>query len=192
MKSNKTIPELQTLLDAVEKRYGRPIAASKDFNTLSVILDHECHEVLSSATLKRLWGYVSLRTTPRKSTLDILSKYVGYKDFSDFRIALLGKAGDTSGYLDATFLAAEDVPDDGILRIGWEPNRLVRLRKTGRSRFEVIESHNSKLREGDLFEVSCFFKGLPLVVPSVIRDGQFLPSYIAGKSKGLNLISVED
>ena len=70
---NKTIPELQSLLDAVEKKYGRPIAAHNDFNTLSVVLDHECHEILSSSTLKRLWGYVSLRTTPRKSTLDILS-----------------------------------------------------------------------------------------------------------------------
>jgi len=188
---DKTIPELQTLLDAVEKKYGRPIACTNDFNTLSVVLDYECHEVLSSATLKRLWGYVSLKTTPRKSTLDILSKYVGYKDFSDFRLSLFGKADDTSGYLETSYLSAEEVPQGRILRIGWEPNRLLRLRKTGPSRFEVQESHNSKLREGDSFEISCFFKGLPLVLPTVTRDGETLPSYIAGKEKGLNLVAVE-
>lgn len=187
----KTIPELQSLLDAVEKKYGRPIVAHNDFNTLSVVLDHECHEILSSSTLKRLWGYVSLRTTPRKSTLDILSKYVGYKNFSDFRTSRLGELDETSGYLETSYLSADDVPDGGILRIGWEPNRLLQLRRVGSNLFEVIESHNSKLKVGDQFETSCFFKGLPLILPRIIRDGENLPSYIAGKEKGLNLLRVE-
>ena len=188
---NKTIPELQSLLDAVEKKYGRPIVAHNDFNTLSVVLDHECHEILSSSKLKRLWGYVSLRTTPRKSTLDILSKYVGYKNFSDFRTSRLGKLDDTSGYLETSYLPADEIPDGGILRIGWEPDRLLLIRRVGPILFEVVESHNSKLKAGDRFETSCFFKGLPLILPRIIRDGENLPSYIAGKEKGLNLLQVE-
>lgn len=188
---NNTIPELQSLLDAVEKKYGRPIVAHKDFNTLSVVLDHECHEILSSSTLKRLWGYVSLRTTPRKSTLDILSKYAGYKDFDDFRTSRFGNLDDTSGYLATTYLSADIVPENGVLRIGWEPDRLLRLRRIGTNRFEVIESHNSKLKVGDQFETSCFFKGLPLILPRIVRDGENLPSYIAGKEKGLNLLRIE-
>lgn len=188
---NKTIPELQSLLDAVEKKYGRPIVAHNDFNTLSVVLDHECHEILSSSTLKRLWGYVSLRTTPRKSTLDILSKYAGYKDFSDFRTSQHGKLDDTSGYLETSYLSADDVPENGILRIGWEPGRVLLLRRIGPILFEVVESHNSKLKAGDRFETSCFFKGLPLILATVYRDGEKLPSFIAGKEKGLNLLQVE-
>ena len=188
---NNTIPELQSLLDAVEKKFGRPIVAHNDFNTLSVVLDHECHEILSSSTLKRLWGYVSLRTTPRKSTLDILSKYAGYKDFDDFRTSRFGNLDDTSGYLATTYLSADIVPENGVLRIGWEPDRLIRLRRIGTNRFEVIESHNSKLKVGDQFETSCFFKGLPLILPRIVRDGENLPSYIAGKEKGLNLLRIE-
>ena len=188
---NKTIPELQSLLDAVEMKYGRPIAVHNDFNTLSVVLDHECHEILSSSTLKRLWGYVSLRTTPRKSTLDILSKYVGYKDFNEFRNARYGMADDTSGYLSTSFLSADLVPEKGFLRIGWEPNRMLRLRRIGPILFEVVESHNSKLIVGDRFEASCFFKGLPLVLATVQREGENLPSFIAGKEKGLNLLQIE-
>lgn len=188
---NKTIPELQSLLDAVEKKYGRPIAVHNDFNTLSVVLDYECHEILSSSTLKRLWGYVSLRTTPRKSTLDILSKYVGYKDFNDFRNSRFGKVDDTSGYLSTSFLSADLVPEKGFLRIGWEPNRMLRLRRIGPILFEVVESHNSKLKAGDRFEASCFFKGLPLVLATVQREGENLPSFIAGKEKGLNLLQIE-
>ena len=188
---HKIIPELQSLLDAVEKKYGRPIVAHNDFNTLSVVLDHECHEILSSSTLKRLWGYVSLRTTPRKTTLDILSRYVGYKDFGDFRPSLFGKVDEVSGFLETTYLSAEDIPEGHILRIGWEPGRLLRVRKTGPIQFEVVEAHHSKLLAGDRFEISCFFKGLPLVLPFVVRGEDRLPTYMAGKEKGLNLLQVE-
>ena len=188
----KIIPELQTLLEEVEKTYGRPIKTSKDFYILSALIEHDCGAVLSAATLKRLWGYVSLQTTPRKSTLDTLSKYVGYHDFDDFRTSMYGKADDTSGFFDATYLSSEDIPEGAILRIGWEPGRLLRLRKVEDSSFEVIENHNSKLQEGDRFQISCFIKGLPLIIPVIYRGDQELPAFIAGKSKGINLLSVEN
>lgn len=188
----KIIPELQTLLGKVEKVYGRPIKTSKDFYILSALIEHDCGEVLSSATLKRLWGYVSLQTTPRRSTLDTLSKFVGHKDFGDFRTSIYGKADDTSGFFDATYLATEDIPAGAILRIGWEPDRLLRLKKVEDSSFEVVENHNSKLREGDRFQVSCFIKGLPLIISVINRGDKILPSFIAGKSKGISLLCVEN
>ncbi len=189
---SKIIPELQALLEEVEKEYGRPVKTSKDFYILAALIEHQCREVVSSATLKRLWGYVSLQTTPRKQTLDILSRFVGYKDFSDFRASLVGKMDETSGFFDTTYLAAEDVPEGKILRIGWEPNRLLRLRRTGDISFEVIESHNSKLLAGDRFEASCFFKGLPLMIPVVVRGEENLPAFVAGRTKGLNLLGIEN
>ena len=188
----KIIPELQTLLEEVEKAYGRPIKTSKDFYIVSALIEHDCGEVLSAATLKRLWGYVSLQTTPRKSTLDTLSKYVGYHNFDDFRTSMYGKADDTSGFFDATYLASDDIPAGAVLRLGWEPGRLLRLRKDEDSSFEVIENHNSKLQEGDRFQISCFIKGLPLIIPVIYRGDQELPAFIAGKSKGINLLSVEN
>lgn len=188
---NKEIPELQMLLAAVEKQYGRPVATTNDFNTLSAIIEYECREVLSAATLKRLWGYVSLRTTPRRSTLDILSRFVGYRDFADFRLSLYGREDNTSGYLETACVLSSDIPDAGELTIGWAPNRLVRLRKVGEKRFEVLSSLNAKLQQGDRFDCSCFFLGLPLMLPSVERAGRTLPSYMAGKVGGLNLVRPE-
>ena len=185
------IPELQMLLDAVEKQYGRPIATTNDFNTLSAIIEYECREVLSSATLKRLWGYVSLRTTPRRSTLDILARYAGFADFSDFRTSFFGKVDETSGYMDVSYLSAADVLDGAIVRFGWAPNRLIRARKVEKDCFEIVESINSKLLAGDVFECSCFFKGLPLILPFVRRGGALLPSFVAGKTTGLNQLLVE-
>lgn len=185
------IPELQGLLSAVEKKYGRPVLTTNDFNTLSAIIRFEGREVLSPSTLKRLWGYVSHKTTPRKATLDVLARFVGYKDFSDYRMSLLGEQNDTSAFLETYYIAAEDIADGGLLTIGWEPNRVVRLRKVDSNWFEVLESRNSKLREGDRFQCPCFFKGLPLVIPTVSRGSQILPSYIAGKTMGLNLVELE-
>ncbi|MBQ6082397.1 MAG: hypothetical protein IJK91_07965 [Bacteroidales bacterium] len=187
----KRVPELQSLLDAVEKKYGAPLLSTNDFNVLSALLKFEGRETLSASTLKRLWHYVSQETTPRKATLDVLARFVGYKDFRDYRLSLLGEATESSGLLDAYTLPAEDIADGGIVIIGWEPNRLVRLRKAGDDQFEVVESLNSKLREGDRLQCSFFFKGLPLVVPWVERGGQRLPSYIAGKAKGLNLVKTD-
>ena len=71
---SKNIPELTFLLSEVEKKYNRRIATTTDFESLSVVIEHTTGELLSSSTLKRLWGYVSLNPTPRISTLDILSR----------------------------------------------------------------------------------------------------------------------
>lgn len=186
----KEIPELSSLLREVEKRYGRKVLTSNDFELLSVNIEHTTGERLSSSTLKRLWGYVSLRTAPHLSTLDILARYVGSKDFSDFRAARLG-VGDTSGYLDTSFIRSSDLAKGDKLRIGWEPNRVVRLSYEGDDFFTVLESFNSKLRAGDRFEAACFFRGLPLMLSGILRDGAMTLAYIAGKQDGLNLLEKE-
>jgi hypothetical protein len=189
--SYKQVPELQSLLDAVEKKYGAPLQSTNDFNVLSALLRFEGRETLSASTLKRLWGYVSQQTTPRKATLDVLARFVGCRDFRDYRLSLLGSISESSEFLDSSILAAEDIQDGGTVMIGWEPDRILKLRKVGDDLFEIIESINSKLCKGDRFQCPFFFKGLPLVVPAVERGGQRLPSYIAGKAGGLNLVKAE-
>ena len=63
---NKQIPELAYLLTSVERKYGRRIATTTDESSFI-----DCTgELLSASTLKRLWGYVSLKPIPRLSTLD--------------------------------------------------------------------------------------------------------------------------
>ena len=82
--SNKNIPELSFLLSEVEKKYGRRVATSTDFESLSVVIEMSVGELISSSTLKRLWGYVSLNPTPRIATLDVLARFVGYRNFKEF------------------------------------------------------------------------------------------------------------
>ena len=52
--------------------------------------------------------------------------------------------------------------------------------------FEVESSLNSKLRQGDRFEAANFIQGSPLYISRILRDGEYTPSYIAGRQGGLN------
>ena len=45
-------------------------------------------------------------------------------------------------------------------------------------------------KEGDIIETAQFIKGQPLFIGSVLRNGQQLQSYVAGKSKGLTKLTV--
>ena len=63
---------------------GRPMKSPKDFDFLSKCIFDKLHEHVSTSTLKRLWGYVPSSTSPRKTTLDILARFVGVDSWKAF------------------------------------------------------------------------------------------------------------
>ena len=75
---------LAKLRELIEGVIERKMKTPKDFEFLSECIFEKYHEKISPTTLKRLWGYLSESTTPRKSTLDILSMFVGYDNWKDF------------------------------------------------------------------------------------------------------------
>lgn len=75
---------LAKLRELIEGVIERKMKTPKDFEYLSECIFEKFHEKISPTTLKRLWGYLSESTTPRKSTLDILSMFVGYDNWKDF------------------------------------------------------------------------------------------------------------
>lgn len=188
--SNKNIPELLFLLSEVEKKYGRRVATSTDFESLSVVIEMETGELISSSTLKRLWGYVSLNPTPRIATLDILSRFVGNKNFKEFCDELKNSQAFVSTFFSSRFVDTSSLLKGQIVKIGWSPNRLVELKYLGELKFEVIRSTNSQLEEGDIFETSCLILGYPLVISRVLRNGAYTPSYIAGRQGGLTIVEI--
>lgn len=184
---DKEIPELQFLLAKVEQTCGRAIQTTTDFEALSVVIEHDINDSISASTLKRLWGYVPSHSTPRLATLDVLSRYVGERDFLHFCENLRKNASSESGFFSAVRIAASDLEPGTRIRLGWNPDRLVVLESLGAFRFRVLRNHNSSLREGDEFEVASFLQGFPLYIPRILRNGEFLPAYIAGSVNGLTL-----
>ena len=187
----RDMPELAYLLTEVETKYGRRIATTTDFESLSVVIEHQTGELISSSTLKRLWGYVSLNPTPRISTLDILSRFLGYRDFKGFCNDLRESKAYDSTFFSANFLAVSDLEQGAEVTIGWVPNRLVKLHYHGMFKFEVVSSENSQLKSGDVFELSEIIVGYPLYISRILRDGEYTPAFVAGRQGGINTIRVE-
>jgi hypothetical protein len=190
MSSCSIIPELSFLLHLVEEHYGRSLSTTTDFESLSVIIERETGELLSSSTLKRLYGYVSMKPVPRKSTLDILARFIGERSYEDFRRQLKTNPMFNSRFFSAKIVYSSDLAEGSTIEIGWNPDRLVTLRYRGGGLFEVIKSENSQLMQGDRFEEECFMMGYPLYVARILRNGEYTSAYVAGINGGLNLINV--
>lgn len=75
---------IEKLCKTVEKALDREMRTPKDFSFLADSIFEKMHETVSPTTLKRMWGYLSEPVTPRLSTLDILSQFVGYSSWKDF------------------------------------------------------------------------------------------------------------
>ncbi len=75
---------IKKLCETIEKTINREMHTPKDFNFLADCIFEKLHETVSPTTLKRMWGYLYEPVTPRTSTLDILSQFVGYSSWSDF------------------------------------------------------------------------------------------------------------
>ncbi|MBR1800957.1 MAG: hypothetical protein IJ767_05605 [Bacteroidaceae bacterium] len=72
------------LRQAIEKVACRKIQTPKDFDFLSELLRERLDERVSTSTLKRIFGYVSSSSMPRRSTLDVLAQFVGCKEWDEF------------------------------------------------------------------------------------------------------------
>ena len=188
--NKRAIPELDYLLEQVEKKYGRGIHTTRDFESLSVIIERDLNELLSASTLKRMWGYVSLQPIPRLSTLDILSRFIGFRSFRDFCEDIRHSPAFCSGYLTEATMDAQTIPAGKILRVGWKPNRLITLESLGDGQFRVRESLNSHLLADDVFPLGMLVPGYPLFISSILRNGEQTPPYLAGRNGGITTLQV--
>lgn len=179
----------QTIHD-IEQAFGRPLQYPADFESLSLAIGERVGEAVSVNTLKRLFGCLKEPVEPRRSTLDILGRYLGMPDWESYRQKLSGEGNSDfnapDGSLDAAGLA-----EGTRVFFRYSPDREVSMVHLGGGRFRIIASRNSKLREGDLVETGSLCLHYPLVVRSVVRDGQELGRFVAGKIGGLTEIKTQ-
>ena len=79
-----TTPEIEELKSLVEQKYGKILATTTDFEEFSLYLEKKTCGTISPSTLKRLYGYVSDNHKPRMVTLDVLSQYIGHRNYMEF------------------------------------------------------------------------------------------------------------
>lgn len=74
---------INSLKNQVVKIAGFPIKSRGDCELLSHLILEVTDEFINYNTLRRLYGLVK-PVTPRRQTLDVLARYVGYDDFAQF------------------------------------------------------------------------------------------------------------
>ena len=122
-------------------------------------------------------------------TLDILSRYIGHAGFKQFCAWLKTSTAYNSSFFSAHQVSARELQPGSEVEIGWSPNRYLRLRYEGNDLFQVEEARQSKLLQGDRFEAVSFLMGQPLFLPYVLRNGERLSPFIAGRNGGLTLVN---
>lgn len=182
-------PEIAELLILVEKKYGKALRTTTDFDELSFYLQKNSYGLISTSTLKRLWGYVNDVHTPRMQTLDLLARFIGFDFFSAFCSYLKSSSAYNSSFFSAHQIMTKELVPGMEVEIGWSPNRYLRLLYRGNTLFEVQEAKQSKLQKGDCFEAATFLEGQPLFLPYVLRDGVRTSPFIAGRNGGLTLLN---
>ena len=88
---NKNAPEILALRMDIEREVKRRIRTPYDFEFLTGVVWERLHEHISPTTLKRLWGYIDGADTTRRTTLCLLSQFLGYADWEAYLAALASR-----------------------------------------------------------------------------------------------------
>ena len=185
MKDNEN--DIFILREMVEKSVARKMKSPADFIFLTGVIQERCHETLAVSTLKRIWGYVDGYDTTRFSTLSLLARCVGFRDWDDFLVHR-SREGESSDMVLGRALYAAEIPENGQLSITWVPDRRVLLQHLGEGNFKVLSSENSKLKPGDTFHCTCFIIGQPLYLDQFVRGNNPPTLFVVGNKGGLTSV----
>ncbi len=182
---NKYSPEIATLRMDIEREVKRRIRTPYDFEFLVGVIWERLHENISPTTLKRLWGYIDGADTTRRTTLCLLSQFLGYADWEAYLTALAQRTDVESEVFGGEGISINDLQAEEKIEVSWLPNRRCVFRYEGDARFTVIEAENAKLKVGDRFEAACFIIDKPLYIDRLVRGDEPPTAYVAGAKNGL-------
>ena len=181
----------QRIIEELEKREGRKLATA-DCQWLAIKIHEQTKEVIGETTLKRMLGFTGDKDiTPRRSTLTILARYLGYEGYQEMAMTLGLSATVVSEFSERDIIQSDGLNIVDTLELKYLPNRLLVMKYIGDSSFildEVVNSSN--LRAGDIVKASHLSKGFPIYFPEVVRDGKSLGAYEAAKNGGLTSIEI--
>lgn len=182
---------LNTLvIKQIEEKFGTPIKYPKDCESLSNSIQLHCNKLISVSTLKRLMGFVKQVEQPHKHTLDVIANYIGYKDWEDAMMFL--EKQDNSSFFQLGGIDVATLKKGNKIEFTYEPKRIVVINYMGANKFKVQESKNSKLQKEDIITFTYIALNHPLISSEVIRNGNSLGKFTAGKVNGITSIKILD
>ena len=178
--------EIEKLCKDIEEALARPMLTPRDFTHLSKRVYARLHVMVSPTTLKRLWGYLNEGVQPRDSTLTILARFLGYRNWEDYRHnASLPAELQSNPVMSRKLSVTEELCPGDRVRLTWQPGRVCDIEYQGGIDFRVVASENTRLRAGDSFRCSLVVEGEPLYLDNLIQDGRPPVAYVCGKKNGV-------
>ncbi|HAE25137.1 MAG TPA: hypothetical protein DCG33_07330 [Prevotellaceae bacterium] len=191
---NKYAPEITTLRMDIEQEVKRKIRTPYDFEFLAGVIWERLHENISPTTLKRLWGYIDGADTTRRTTLCLLSQFLGFADWEAYLASLATRTDIESAAFEGEGIHINNLQPGDRVEVTWLPNRRCVFRYEGDARFTVVEAEHAKLHAGDTFDTTCFLVGKPMYLDNLQRDEvpstKESVSYVAGSKNGLNSVKL--
>lgn len=191
---NKYSPEIATLRMDIEHEVKRKIRTPYDFEFLAGVIWERLHENISPTTLKRLWGYIDGADTTRRTTLCLLSQFLGFADWEAYIASLATRTDIESAAFEGEGIHINDLQPGDRVEVTWLPNRRCVFRYEGEAHFIVEEAANAKLHAGDTFDTTCFLVGKPMYLDNLQKDEvpstKESVSYVAGSKNGLNSVKL--
>ncbi|MCQ2298313.1 MAG: hypothetical protein MJZ51_06830 [Bacteroidales bacterium] len=182
---------INILKDLITKSVNLQMQSTSDFAFLSGSIQERTHESIGVNTLKRLWGFYAIAVTPRESTLNILARYVGFRNWEDFvQYHSTPEQNDASHIVLSNHISSRSLSTGDKIRIAWNPGRVCLLEYLGLETFRVLESENSKLKPGNTFHASLFVEGQPLLMDYLVQESSAAALYVAGSNGGLTQVEL--
>ena len=102
--------DVERLCRAVEGAMNQSMTSPTDFDRLAEAVFDRLHVMISSTTLKRMWGYLPHDSLPTRRTLNTLSLFVGFTDFDQFLLHSAEKGIASSPVLSRSLIKAAMFP----------------------------------------------------------------------------------
>ena len=174
------------LCKEIETALHRQIKTPKDFDFLKEKIYARLHILVSSTTLKRIWGYLDEGVTPRDNTLDILAQFLGYTSWDEYKCnAQQQKETQSSPVMNRRLSIKDDLALGECIRLTWQPDRSCDIEYMGNLTFKVVASENTRLQPGDTFQCSLIIEGEPLYLDNLIQNHRQPIAYVCGKKSGV-------
>lgn len=181
------------LIAVIETTVGRKIKTPKDFDFLSKIIYVRLHILISTTTLKRLWGYLKDGTQTRISSLDILSQFVGYKDWDDFCLNFEDLDLEVQEQaIHQKVLISKQLKKGQQIVVCWYPNRICILQYLGNDIFRVVKSSCRKFAEGDMFQCGLLVEKEPMYINDFFHNGIYSGGFVIGRKGGISFLNYDD
>lgn len=179
--------KISILKNATEETLGRKIQTPKDFEYLSKSIFFRLRTNVSSTTLKRMWGYLKENTQTRESTLNILSRFIGFNDWAEFcdKSQSEPNPSQQEHILLKKKISSKELQPNQEIEINWFPNKWCRIKYLGEHSFIVNKSLNTKICENDTFQCYLLIEGEPMYLDNFVHDGLPPVTFVAGKERGI-------